>query len=219
MSIQIFGSVVDEMCQAARKVVDLGATLVDINMGCPVRKVVRNGGGSALMCDLTSATRLVGGRRGGRAPCPLTVKMRLGWDHENHSAPELARQFEQVGVAAVIIHGRTRSQGFKGEVDLEGIKRVVEAVERMPIVGNGDVRTIPSADTNVPRDRLRGGLDRPRSARQSVPVPAARQLGRDRRPGTRADLLRNGSTSSNATSAAWPSCEAHTRRACRSARS
>lgn len=145
MSIQIFGSVADEMCQAARKVVDLGATLVDINMGCPVRKVVRNGGGSALMCDLTSATKLVAALVEA-VPVPVTVKMRLGWDQENHSAPELARQFEQVGVAAVIIHGRTRSQGFKGEVDLEGIKRVVEAVQRMPIIGNGDVRTIPSAD-------------------------------------------------------------------------
>ncbi len=145
MSIQIFGSVVDEMRQAARKVVDLGATLIDINMGCPVRKVVRNGGGSALMCDMAGATKLVASVVEA-VEVPVTAKMRLGWDHDHHSAPQLSRAFESVGVAAVIIHGRTRSQGFKGTVDLDGIKRVVEAVDQMPVVGNGDVRTITDAE-------------------------------------------------------------------------
>lgn len=145
MSIQIFGSVVAEMCEAARRVVDMGATLVDINMGCPVRKVVRSGGGSAMMCDTLNATKLVGAVVEA-AGVPVTVKMRLGWDRETLTAPELARAFEQVGVAAVIIHGRTRSQAFRGTVDREGIARVVEAVDRMPVVGNGDVRTIPDAE-------------------------------------------------------------------------
>ena len=75
----------------------------------------------------------------------MTVKMRLGWDDESLTAPALARAFEQVGVAAVIIHGRTREQGFKGRVNRAGIRAVVEAVERMPVVGNGDVRTMADA--------------------------------------------------------------------------
>jgi nifR3 family TIM-barrel protein len=146
VAIQLYGHIPDEMTRAARRVVELGASIVDINMGCPVRKVVRSGGGSALMCNATSATRLVAAVVESVAPVPVTVKMRLGWDSENVSAPYLARQFESVGAAAVIIHGRTRAQGFKGSVDREGIRRVVEAVERMPVVGNGDVRTIAEAE-------------------------------------------------------------------------
>lgn len=145
LSIQIYGQSIDEMTRAARIVVDLGATLVDINMGCPVRKVVKTGGGSALLCDTLSATRLVGAVVDA-AGVPVTVKMRLGWDAKTHTAPELAREFEKIGVAAVILHGRTRAQGFKGSVDREGIRRVVQSVDRMPIVGNGDVRTIHDAN-------------------------------------------------------------------------
>lgn len=145
VAIQIYGQVIDEMVRAAKLVVEYGATVVDINMGCPVRKVVKTGGGSALMCDTPSATRLVGAIVDA-AGVPVTVKMRLGWDAQTHTAPELARAFEKIGVAAVIVHGRTRAQGFKGHVDREGIGRVVEAVERMPIVGNGDVRTIHDAE-------------------------------------------------------------------------
>ena len=145
VAIQIYGAVTDEMRQAARMVVDRGATLVDINMGCPVRKIVRSGGGSALMCDAVSAAKLVEAVVGA-VDVPVTVKMRLGWDDETPTAPELARAFEQVGAAAVIIHGRTRAQGFSGSVNREGIRRVVEAVDRMPVVGNGDVRTIADAE-------------------------------------------------------------------------
>jgi tRNA-dihydrouridine synthase len=76
---------------------------------------------------------------------PITVKMRLGWDDQNLSAPEFARAFEEVGVAAVTVHGRTRQQGFGGRVKLDGIRRVVEAVSRIPIIGNGDVRSIADA--------------------------------------------------------------------------
>ena len=114
-------------------------------MGCPVRKVVKTGGGSALMCDSGAASSLVGAvvRAAG---VPVTVKMRLGWDDETLSAPGLAREFEQEGAAAVIIHGRTRAQGFKGGVNRDGIRAVVEAVDRMPVVGNGDVRTIADAE-------------------------------------------------------------------------
>ncbi len=76
---------------------------------------------------------------------PVTVKMRLGWDRERITAPALAREFEQIGVAAITIHGRTRQQGFRGAVRIEGIRAVVEAVERIPVVGNGDVKTVADA--------------------------------------------------------------------------
>jgi len=145
LSIQIYGTGIPEMEQAARWVVEeQGASAVDINMGCPVRKVVRNGGGSALMCQTDQAVDLVSAVVNS-VKAPVTVKMRLGWDDESLTAPDLARAFEQVGVAAVIVHGRTREQGFKGKVNRAGIKAVVEAVERIPIVANGDILTIADA--------------------------------------------------------------------------
>ncbi len=144
MSIQIYGHVVDEMQRAAMWAVDNGANSVDINMGCPVKKVVKTGGGSALMCEADAATRLVAGVVEA-AGVPVTVKMRLGWDEDNLTAPALARSFEQVGAAGVIVHGRTRAQGFKGGVDRSGIRAVVAAVDSMPIVGNGDIRTLADA--------------------------------------------------------------------------
>jgi nifR3 family TIM-barrel protein len=144
VAVQIYGSDPGEMAAAAKWLEEYGVTSIDINMGCPVHKVTRGGGGSALMCDRDRSARLV------RAVVeavrlPVTVKMRLGWDDETLSAPVLAREFEQAGVAAVIVHGRTRAQGFSGSVKLAGIRAVVEAVERIPVIGNGDVRTIEDA--------------------------------------------------------------------------
>jgi tRNA-dihydrouridine synthase B len=144
MAIQIYGHVIAEMQQAARWVVDHGASAVDINMGCPVNKVVKSGGGSALMCQADEATRLVAAVVEA-AGVPVTVKMRLGWDDQTLSAPALARSFERVGAAGVIIHGRTREQGFKGGVNRDGIRAVVEAVDSIPVVGNGDIRTLADA--------------------------------------------------------------------------
>jgi len=146
LAIQIYGHVVDEMCRAARWVVDHGAAIVDINMGCPVNKVVKGGGGSALMCQADAAKALVAAVVGA-AGVPVTVKMRLGWDDSTLSAPALARAFEQVGAAAVIIHGRTREQGFTGRVSRDGIAAVVAAVDSMPVVGNGDLRTLSDVAT------------------------------------------------------------------------
>ena len=144
LSIQLYGNVISEMEQAARWVEEKGASAVDINMGCPVRKVVRTGGGSALMCQMDRAVDLVSAVV--RAvTIPVTVKMRLGWDDDSLTAPALARAFEQAGVSGVIVHGRTRQQGFKGSVSRAGIRAVVEAVERIPVVANGDIRTIADA--------------------------------------------------------------------------
>ena len=144
LAIQLYGHVIPEMEEAARWVEAIGATVVDINMGCPVRKVVRTGGGSALMCQVDRAVELVAAMVRS-VSIPVTVKMRLGWDDESLTAPALAREFEQVGAAAVIVHGRTRQQGFSGGVNRDGIRAVVEAVDRMPVVANGDIRSIADA--------------------------------------------------------------------------
>jgi tRNA-dihydrouridine synthase B len=146
LAVQIYGANADEMARGAQWLEAYGATLIDINMGCPVRKVVRGGGGSAMMCDTSGATVELIRHVVEAVKIPVTVKMRLGWDDQNLSAPLFARAFEQAGVAAVTIHGRTRAQGFTGGVNLDGIRAVVEAVERIPVIGNGDVRTIADAE-------------------------------------------------------------------------
>jgi nifR3 family TIM-barrel protein len=145
VAVQIYGANPQEMKDAAQWLEGYGVSAVDINMGCPVHKVTRGGGGSALMCDSVNTVELV--RTVVEAVrIPVTVKMRLGWDEANQTAPYFARAFEQAGVAAVTIHGRTRAQGFGGTVSLDGIRAVVEAVERIPVIGNGDVRTIADAE-------------------------------------------------------------------------
>ena len=145
IAVQIYGAVPQEMCTAAQWLQAHGVSAVDINMGCPVEKVVRGGGGSALLCDAHASINLV--RSVVEAVrVPVSVKMRLGWDETNWSASFFAREFEQVGVAGVIIHGRTRAQGFGGKVNLDGIRAVVEAVHHIPVIGNGDVRTVADAE-------------------------------------------------------------------------
>jgi tRNA-dihydrouridine synthase B len=144
-AVQIFGSEPDYLRAAAQMLVSRGYGHIDINMGCPVHKVTKNGGGSAMMCDTSGRTVDLVRAVVEAVPVPVTVKMRLGWDDRQLTAPWFARAFEQAGVAAVTIHGRTREQGFHGTVNLDGIRRVVEAVERIPVVGNGDVRTLADA--------------------------------------------------------------------------
>jgi nifR3 family TIM-barrel protein len=140
LSIQLFGSVPEEMRDAAVICQDLGVQGVDINMGCPVKKVTKIGGGSAMMTELAATARLVRGMVEA-VKIPVTAKMRLGWDEDNLTAPDLARALEDAGVAAVFVHGRTRAQGFSGTVNLAGIRAVVQAVKAIPVIGNGDVTT------------------------------------------------------------------------------
>jgi len=140
LAVQLFGAVPEEMRDAAMQLEAMGMAAVDINMGCPVRKVCRIGGGAAMMSDLDRTSRLVRGMVEA-VRIPVTAKMRLGWDEENLTAPELARALEDAGVAAVFVHGRTREQGFSGHVNLAGIRAVVAAVRRIPVIGNGDVTT------------------------------------------------------------------------------
>ena len=143
LAVQLFGSVPEEMRDAAIYLESIGISSVDINMGCPVRKVVKVGGGSAMMTELDKTAALVKGMVDA-VKIPVTAKMRLGWDDANLTAPDLARTLEDVGVAAIFVHGRTREQGFAGTVNLAGIRKVVEAVKTIPVIGNGDV-TCPQA--------------------------------------------------------------------------
>src|SRR6266513_2902154 len=144
LAVQLFGSVPEEMRDAASYLESIGISAVDINMGCPVRKVCRVGGGSAMMTELDKTALLVKGMVDA-VKIPITAKMRLGWDDQNLTAPDLARTLEDVGVAAIFVHGRTREQGFSGRVNLNGIRAVVEAIESIPVIGNGDVTTPQAA--------------------------------------------------------------------------
>jgi nifR3 family TIM-barrel protein len=144
LAVQLFGSVPEEMRDAAVYLESVGVASVDINMGCPVRKVCRVGGGSAMMTELDKTAALVKGMVEA-VKIPVTAKMRLGWDEQNLTAPDLARALEEVGVSALFIHGRTREQGFGGRVNLAGIRAVVQAVSKVPVIGNGDITTPEAA--------------------------------------------------------------------------
>lgn len=144
LAVQLFGSVPEEMRDAAAFLESRGVMSVDINMGCPVKKVCKVGGGSAMMTELDKTAALVRGMVNA-VKIPVTAKMRLGWDDDNLTAPDLARALETAGVAAIFIHGRTREQGFGGTVNLAGIRKVVEAVKTIPVIGNGDIITPQAA--------------------------------------------------------------------------
>lgn len=144
LAVQLFGSMPEEMRDAAAYLESVGIASIDINMGCPVRKVCKVGGGSAMMTELSKTAALVKGMVDA-VKIPVTAKMRLGWDDQNITAPDLARALEDVGVAAIFIHGRTREQGFSGSVNLAGIRSVVQAVKTIPVIGNGDIITPEAA--------------------------------------------------------------------------
>jgi len=118
-----------------------GMQVIDINMGCPVDKITKRDGGSKLLCDPDNTLRMVEKIKGCLLRVPLTCKLRLGWDDGSIVAPYLARRLEELGVAMVTVHGRTTAMKFSGTARLEGIGEVVAAVKKMPVVGNGDVKT------------------------------------------------------------------------------
>lgn len=143
-AVQIFGADPQMMVDAAQMLASRGVDSIDINMGCPVTRIAGSGAGAGMMCQRDATFDLVR-RVVESVSIPVTVKMRLGWDATSITAPEFAREFEQIGVAAIAIHGRTREQGFSGTVNLDGIRQVVQAVQRVPVIGNGDIRSIPDA--------------------------------------------------------------------------
>ena len=143
VAFQIFGSRPASMAAAARILSQRPLDCIDINMGCPVPKVLKSGSGSALLRDLTLAREIMDAVVEASA-VPVTVKIRLGWDGNSIIALDLARAAEAAGVAAITVHGRTRTQGFSGRADWSMIKAVKDAVG-IPVIGNGDVRSGPDA--------------------------------------------------------------------------
>ncbi|CAN1564331.1 COG0042 tRNA-dihydrouridine synthase [Rhabdaerophilaceae bacterium] len=141
--VQLAGCNADAMADGARVAEASGADVIDINMGCPAKRVVGGWSGSALMRDLDHAERLIAAVR--RAvSVPVTLKMRLGWDHSTINAPELAMRAEQNGVALVTVHGRTRQQFYKGKADWRAVGAIRAAV-RMPLLVNGDISNAEDA--------------------------------------------------------------------------
>lgn len=143
LAVQLFGADAAAMRDAAQMLEGMGIASVDVNMGCPVQKVVRTGSGALLMTCPEQAAQIIAAMASA-VRIPVTAKMRLGWDARSLTAPDLARALEDAGAAAVFVHGRTREQGFSGRVDLAGIAAVVRAVRRIPVIGNGDI-TSPAA--------------------------------------------------------------------------
>jgi tRNA-dihydrouridine synthase B len=139
LGVQLFGGNADHMAEAARHVIDwVQPDFVDLNFGCPVNKVVAKNGGSALLKDCPTLAAVAGGVVKAAAPLPVTAKIRIGWDDNSINAPAVARILEDLGIAAIAVHGRTRAQGYSGAANWDVIGEVAAAVS-VPVIGNGDI--------------------------------------------------------------------------------
>ena len=143
VALQLFGADPEKMGQAAAIVSDMPVDIIDINMGCPIKKVTKKGAGAALMKDMKSAATIISEVKK-NTRLPVTVKIRTGWTHDSIVAPEFAKMAEDSGASALAVHGRTWSQGFGGLVDWQTISRVKRIVS-IPVIGNGDIDSYQAA--------------------------------------------------------------------------
>ena len=154
LGVQLFGGHAEHMAEAGRNVIDwVRPDFIDLNFGCPVNKVVAKNGGSALLKDCPALAAVAGAVVKATAPLPVTAKIRIGWCENSINAPDVARILEDLGIAAIAVHGRTRSQGYSGAADWEVIGEVAAAVN-VPVIGNGDI----TCAADVARRRAETGI-------------------------------------------------------------
>ncbi|MGE3857339.1 MAG: tRNA dihydrouridine synthase [Dehalococcoidia bacterium] len=166
VAMQLLGCTEETMVPSALRLVEAGADIVDINMGCPVQKIVKRGKGAALMRDVPATARLLTSIRRAIPDTPLTIKIRSGWSEQHQNAVEVARMAQDVGVDAITVHPRTRSQQYTGRAPWDVIADVVAAVD-LPVTGNGDVTSLDDAHRMMAQTGCasvmigRGALGRP----------------------------------------------------------
>ena len=167
LGVQLFGGHAEHMAEAARHVIDwVRPDFIDLNFGCPVNKVVAKNGGSALLKDCPTLAAVAGAVVRAVAPLPVTAKIRIGWDAHSINAPAVARILEDLGIAAIAVHGRTRAQGYSGAADWDVIGEVAAAV-RVPVIGNGDI----TCAADVAKRRAETGISGVMIGRAAMSAP------------------------------------------------